>query len=223
MKKIISKKILDHHNKLFKEFHVSEKSLGYRTGQSIRFQVLSEIANLKNATVLDVGCGFGDLCRFLEKKKLNVKYYGVDINQDFIDVAKKRNPHGKFELRDIEKNPFNRKFDYVFGAGIFTLASFKNAKPIIKEQFRICKKGVAIDFVSTYVTYKDDFLFYTDPEKMFKFAKTLTKRVTLRHDYKPYEYCMYLHKNDKISNTNHFQEHFKSMPEPIQKDNWLKK
>jgi ubiquinone/menaquinone biosynthesis C-methylase UbiE len=223
VKKTTSKKILGHHDKLFKKFNISEKSLGYRTGQSIRFQVLSEIGDLKNASVLDVGCGFGDLCRFLEKKKLNVKYHGVDINQEFIEVAKKRNPHGKFELRDIEKNPFTKKFDYVFGAGIFTLASFKNAIPIIKEQFRICKKGVAIDFLSTYVTYKDDFLFYTDPDKMFKFAKTLTKRVTLRHDYKPYEYCMYLHKNDKISKTNHFQEHFKSMHDSIQKDKWLKK
>ena len=99
MKNIISNKILEHHNKLFKEFNVSEKSLGYRTGQSIRFQVLTEIGDLRNATILDVGCGFGDLCRFLEKKKLNVKYHGVDINQDFIDVAKKRNPNGKFEVR----------------------------------------------------------------------------------------------------------------------------
>ena len=223
MKNIISNKILEHHNKLFKEFNVSEKSLGYRTGQSIRFQVLTEIGDLRNATILDVGCGFGDLCRFLEKKKLNVKYHGVDINQDFIDVAKKRNPNGKFEVRDIEKNPFTKKFDYVFGAGIFTLASFKNVKPIIKEQFRICKKGVAIDFLSTYVTYRDSPLFYINPEKMFKFAKTLTKRVTLRHDYKPYEYCIYLNKNDKISKTNHFQDHFKSMPESTQKDSWLKK
>jgi ubiquinone/menaquinone biosynthesis C-methylase UbiE len=218
VKKIISKKILGFHNKLFNEFSISEKSLGLGAGQSIRFQVLNEIGDLRNSTILDVGCGFGDLYRFLEKKKLNVKYHGVDINQNFIDIAKKRYPHGKFELRDIEKNPFTKKFDYVFGAGIFSLASFKNAKPIIEEQFRICKKGVAIDFVSTYVTYKDDYLFYTNPEKMFKFAKTLTKRVTLRHDYKPYEYCIYLYKNDKISNANHFQGHFKSMPKSMQKD-----
>lgn len=223
MKKRISNRILGHHNKLLKKFNANRKALGYRSGQSIRFQVLSEIGNINNSTVLDVGCGFGDFCGFFEKKKLNVKYYGVDINQDFINIAKNRYPNGNFELRDIEKNPFKKKFDWVFGAGIFTLASLKNVEPIIKEQFRICKKGIAIDFLGTYVTYKDSFLFYTPPEKMFKFAKTLTNRVTLRHDYKPYEFCMYLYKDDRKNKSNHFLGHFDSMPEEIQKDLWIKK
>ena len=62
----------------------------------------------------------------------------------------------------------------------------------------ISKKGVAMDFLSTYVDYKTKGTFHTSPEHIFKIAKKLSKRVAIRHDYLPFEFCVYLYKQDQI-------------------------
>jgi ubiquinone/menaquinone biosynthesis C-methylase UbiE len=221
MKKRITKRILTHHKKLYEQFHSSPKALGILKGQSIRFQVACEIGIKNDSSVLDIGCGFGDFCGFLRFKKIKVKYHGVDINDDFIEIAKKKYPYGKFEVRDIESNPITKKYDWVIGIGISTLSSSENIKPILREMFKICKKGIVIDFLSSYVDYKEKNLFYTSPEQIFKYAKTLSKRITLRHDYKPFEFCLYIFKEDKKTAKNYFQYYFNSLPKSIQNDSWL--
>ncbi|MFZ1077872.1 MAG: hypothetical protein WAN47_10635, partial [Nitrosotalea sp.] len=73
-----------------------------------------------------------------------------------------------------------------------------------------------------YVDYKDKDIFYTSPEIIFKFAKSLTRRVVLRHDYMPFEFCLYIYKNDVKNKRNVFDEYYRSLPKTIQNDSWLK-
>ena len=54
-------------------------------------EVSSELAlqtNLKNKKVLDIGCGLGGPCRMLSAR-YNCETYGIDLNSDFIETAKK--------------------------------------------------------------------------------------------------------------------------------------
>lgn len=200
MKKKTSDIIIEHHNELFRKFGESPVALGEAKDRTnLRFKVLSEIGNLNNSNILDVGCGFGYFLSFLKKKKRNVKYVGVDINSDFIEIAKRRNPNYIFKVADIEKTKIKSQFDWVFAIGIASKAdSYNYIENLLKEMFRISKKGVVMNFITSYVDYKVKGTFYTSPERVFKIAKKLTKRVLLRHDYLPFEFCLYLYKNDKI-------------------------
>jgi ubiquinone/menaquinone biosynthesis C-methylase UbiE len=208
MKKEMSRSITEHYLELYKKFGESPKALGWIKGnQDIRFDVISQIGELKNSSILDVGCGFGDFYGYLKSKKIKFEYHGVDINKKFLEIAKKRNPNGKFELRDIQKKKITKKFDWVIATGITNHATnYQHLKEMLKEMFRICKKGVIMDFISNYVDYEDKEIFYTSPEKIFQAAKDLTRRVTLRHDYMPFEFCLYLYKNDKKTSKNVFSE-----------------
>ena len=78
-------------------------------------------------------------------------------------------------------------------------------KNMMKKMHYICKKGVATDFMSDYVDFKDENLYYTHPEDIFKFCKDLSKRVVLRHDYLPFEFCIYVYKNDKMDGSEYSQ------------------
>jgi len=49
-----------------------------------------------------------------------------------------------------------------------------------------------VDMMSSYVDYQDPALYYYSPEEIFRFSKTLTRRVMLRHDYRPFEFCIQL-------------------------------
>jgi len=222
MKKTMSNYILHQHNTLLEKYGESPKSLGIQHGQTIKYHIASQIGISKNSTVLDVGCGFGDFFGFLKYRKIKVKYLGIDLNKNLVRIARKRYPDASFEVGDIGKKQFS-KFDWVIGIGITNYASGNFNKTLVKEMFRICKKGVFIDFLTTYVDYKDKENHYKSPEKMFKFAKSLTRRVSLRHDYQPFYFCLYLYKDDTKNKKNYFRQYYQSLPKVLQEDLWLEK
>lgn len=223
MKKTASNYILRQHNTLLEKYGESPKSLGILHGQTIKYHIASQIGILKNSTVLDVGCGFGDFYGFLKYRKIKVNYQGVDLNENFVRIARKRYPEASFEVRDISKKPFSKKFDWVIGIGITNYTSDNLNKTLVEEMFRICKKGVFIDFLTTYVDYRDKENHYKSPEKMFKFAKSLTRRISLRHDYQPFYFCLYLYKDDKKNKKNYFRQYYQSLPKVLREDLWMAK
>jgi SAM-dependent methyltransferase len=56
------------------------------------YEVLNKLINPAKG-VLDVGCGYGRLCRAFKPEN----YIGVDVNPKAIDKAKERNPEYRFE------------------------------------------------------------------------------------------------------------------------------
>lgn len=60
----------------------------------------------KDIRVLDIGCGPGGAYNALRMNH-NVDYYGVDIREDFIDVARKRYPDARFEVQDVTHPDFD--------------------------------------------------------------------------------------------------------------------
>lgn len=206
MKKYVHNAILEHYTELYYQYGVHPASIGWPKGrQDIRFQVMSEIGNLNNSKILDVGCGFGDFLSFLKSRKIRTKYVGVDINPIFIKIAKQRHPRTSFQVRDIEKNRFKEKFDWVVAIGTTNMAgSHEYITNLLKEMLRISRRGIAMDFMSTYVDFKRPKSFHASPEKVFQIAKKLSKRVVIRHDYLPFEFCVYIYKHNKLSKNHTF-------------------
>ncbi|MEM3143587.1 MAG: class I SAM-dependent methyltransferase [Candidatus Nitrosotenuis sp.] len=206
MKKAIHDAILEHYTELYYKHGVHPAAIGWPKGrQNIRFQVMTEIGNMKNSKILDVGCGFGDLLSFFKFKKIRVNYTGVDINPIFVKIAKQRHPKAIFQVRDIEKERFRDKFDWVFAVGTTNMAgSHEYITNLLTEMLRIAKKGVAMDFMSTYVDFKRPKSFHASPERVFQIGKKLSKRVVVRHDYLPFEFCIYIYKNDILMENQTF-------------------
>lgn len=172
--------------------------------QQCRFNILKEIGNLNGCSVLDLGCGLADFNGFLIDNDISVDYTGIDIFPEFISAAQKKYPESLFLCADIlEKNILNKeKFDYVICSQVFNKKlkytdNITYVKRIIKKIFSLSKKGIAIDFISNYVDYMEDELFYYSPEEIFSYAKTLSKRVSLRHDYPLFEFCLYIYPDFK--------------------------
>ena len=170
--------------------------------QTIRYRVLSEVADLGGQNVLDVGCGFGgflDYCRHYDQP---LTYTGIDIVPALLDEARNKHPRAKFHEMDILEAPDDVKFDYVVSSQAFN-NRFKYSdnwavmQEVIAKCYRLARKGVAIDMMSTYVDFREKHLYYFDPGKVLEFAKKLTKRVTIRHDYPLFEFCVYLYSDFK--------------------------
>lgn len=90
-----------------------------KDSQENNFNLVSE--HIKSGdSVLDYGCGLGDLISHLEKKKIQISdYLGADINQKYIEDAKKHYSDFNFKLiTDIDQ--LSGKWDKVCAVGVFT-------------------------------------------------------------------------------------------------------
>jgi len=197
------KKTVDFYNKLFKKYGFDPKSLGWGTRkgkQSVQFEALCQIGDLSNTTILDVGCGFGDLYDYLKFRGTKTRYFGVDINPQFIKIGKSIHKGINLEVRDIQTKKFTKKFDWVLFSGISSAGcTYPYIEKMMKEMYRVCKKGIALNFIGGVVDFKSKALFYSDPERIYSITRKISNRVIIRHDYAPYQYVLYLYKDLRIT------------------------
>lgn len=90
-----------------------------------RYEIAFEkMGNLRNKTILDVGCGSGV---YTVQCALNgaTKAKGIDFSQAMIKLAEKRaedygvNPRCQFELQDFLKMENKEQFDFTLAMGVF--------------------------------------------------------------------------------------------------------
>ncbi len=175
---------------------------GSRTSQVKRFEVLCDILPLsKPFTVLDVGCGLGDLQELMAKWfKQPFTYTGVDISPKMIELAREKYPGVNFKVHDMAK-PLWTLFDYVLLSGTLNkriadkAEQYEWALNVLKECWDHSEKGMAFNMLSTYAdhTAPDDFQY--QPSKILEFCMGLSRWVKLDHTYMPHDFTVFLWRN----------------------------
>lgn len=195
-----------HYDRLFREHGDTPGAAQWsdETTQDRRLRVLCEVADLKNATILDFGCGTGRLYQLLAAEGFTGSYTGYDVAPELIDAAQKKFPAARFECRDVFAEGVGGEFDYALISGVFNnrhSGSNDYIHEILRILFSKVRQGIAFNALSTYVDYFDEHLNYLDPAAIFDFCKTeLSPCAVLRHDYLlkegviPYEFSVYVYK-----------------------------
>lgn len=168
--------------------------------RATRFGILSSLGNMQGASVLDIGCGLADFYAYILENGIEANYTGYDITEDFIQIAQERFPNGHFEVRDIQTQGIPTRFDYIVSSQTFNNRfmhddNMQVMQDVLRIAYEACDKGLAVDMMTSYVDFKEDHLFYYQPEDIFRYAKSLTKRVMLRHDYPTFEFAIFLFKD----------------------------
>ncbi len=91
-----------------------------------------------DASVLEVGCGGGDLLALLPNRDVT----GVDLSPAQIDAARRRLPHGRFEVQAGENLSLDRTFDVVILSETINFAAdvqriIENLHAVAKPQTRL--------------------------------------------------------------------------------------
>jgi SAM-dependent methyltransferase len=196
--------ISTHYRRLLSEYGDTPQAVQYssRKTQDRRFQILSEIGNLQNTSILDFGCGTGHLGEFLNKQGINCEYHGTDLVEDFMAICRTKFPKGYFE--EISILPI-KNFDYIFIGGVFNNLTENNVnfyQEILRKLFSMCRIGLSFNMMSAYVEFRDPGLFYEYPENVFGFIKNeITPFVNIRNDYEikpgivPYDFTVYAYRD----------------------------
>jgi SAM-dependent methyltransferase len=169
------------------------------------YHTLTSKVPLDGASLLDVGCGQGDLISFLYQSKKNVKsYHGIDVSEKMIErAAEKYGPdlftHGNF--LDPERS---FEVDVILAAGPYNYrvhsdnkVQFEYLKAAITKMYSSSRRACALTLLSShgYEIAKDwtDLVCY-EPWEVMQFCMTLTSSVVVDHASIPAEFTVMLYK-----------------------------
>jgi len=163
-----------------------------------RFRQFWAEIDFNDKSVLDIGCGFGEMAKFLKKRYRGVLYTGVDIVPDFIEEAKKLNPGYRFLVSDYFSNPIDEKFDVVLASGVLNSNVSSNMgyrKKAIKIMFEHAKKVFAFNMLGSHPqpkNTKESNIWYADSLLVLNYCVSLTRRVILRAHYNPRDFTVFM-------------------------------
>lgn len=152
--------------------------------QYSRFQELLKIAgtlkNLSGNSVLDIGCGRGDLYGYFIKKNVLVRYTGVDIMPQFIDEAKMLYRKAEFIQSPFLEWNTAKRYDYVFASGLISTRISDNEKYMkqsISKMWELTKQGLVFNFLTVFRNDKLQHWYYYDPGKVLNWCVSHLKGV----------------------------------------------
>lgn len=196
--------VAEFYNTRFEEFGLSIKSTGWGSieSQRLRFQVLFRGISPKGKTILDVGCGLGDLLPFLqEATNGDFTYIGIDVADKLVNAAEELygGRNRKFLVGDVfsadSASKLSADISVLSGALTFNAPEIeKYALDTMGKMYAISKEVACLNFLSSYVDYELEKNKHYSPELVFAEAKRISKRVNLYHDYPLYEFTVQLFK-----------------------------
>ncbi|MBX4190570.1 methyltransferase domain-containing protein [Candidatus Saccharibacteria bacterium] len=172
----------------FRKHGASPKAMhwaNYRVS-AVRYSELVRDVPVNGKTILDAGCGMGDLIPFLYAKSPDFKYLGMDINEQFIKVAKKRYEGHDFEVGDAFNDDVGR-FDVVVSCGVLN-GNVENwmekRKKAITSLFEKANEVLAFNMSGSVNPIPNtEITAFADLKEIFEFCSSLTPRVILRSQY----------------------------------------
>ncbi|HZV47181.1 MAG TPA: class I SAM-dependent methyltransferase [Thermodesulfovibrionales bacterium] len=179
--------LLNFYNRHLRDFGDTPQAVRWTPeGQIRRYEtLLTATGDLSGKTILDFGCGKGDLYGFLRDKGVAVSYCGIDVNDNLIELAQHKYPQAEFIALDIDEDTFHRRFDVIIAIGVFNLRIAgieESMKGLLKKLFPLCRESLHINFLTYYVPRRSVELFYVRPEEILEFAITeISRTVTVRH------------------------------------------
>lgn len=107
----MSEQIKKEWNEVVKNYGEQNNPFDYESRLFIDDAIIKEIGELKNKTILDVGCGNGDLV--FKLYDLGATASGIDISDEVVKIAQDKYPALDFAVYDITKGPLEEKFDVI--------------------------------------------------------------------------------------------------------------
>lgn len=199
------KKIDNYYTNKIKQYGITSQGVDWNSKESqfLRFEQLSKIIlDKRNFSILDFGCGYGALIKFLNNYYLDYLYIGYDISEEMIKNAKKVNASENLKFTNNKQQL--SVSDYLIASGIFNVKldtltqDWENYIFSTLEDFNnLSIKGFSFNMLTSYSDRecRKDYLYYADPCYFFDYCKKkFSKNIALLHDYNLYEFTILVRK-----------------------------
>lgn len=173
-------------------------ALGWMSAESqkARYEVMASIGDLNNHSVMDLGCGHGDLRPYLGELYPRMRYLGVERIPALLNIAIDRYSklpdtlffEGDFSAADLPVT------DYVFACGSL---SYRNSDPLyvfrmIEKLFNNCRLAFGFNLLSNTSDPEGIITSYNQAYIM-DYCSKLTKKVSLIQGYWKDDFTVFMH------------------------------
>lgn len=88
----------------------------------------------EKAKILEIGCGPGNITKYLLSQRPDYDIFGIDIAPNMIDLAKKNNPDANFAIMDVRQlDEINSKFDGIICGFCLPFLSQQDSQKLIAD------------------------------------------------------------------------------------------
>jgi len=166
--------------------------------QAIRFKYLVLDLDLNDKTILDAGCGLGDILPFIYAKADRFDYLGMDTNADFIAAAKKRYTGHNFKVGDPFFGRVHGQFDVVLSSGVMNQNVpnwLEIRKQMIKRLFDLASETMAFNMAGSFSHIPaDSKIAYANAQEIYDYCNSLTSQVSIRIGYSNYDFTVVMNR-----------------------------
>jgi len=183
----------------------SVRRLGWRgeDSQHKRFAAIAAAADFSGRTVLDVGCGCGDLKRFLDRRFTGFSYIGVDLMPGFIQQAQMNYagvPETWFFERDASAVPLP-DVDIVVASGVL---GYRSADPtfhfnLIRKMYRSAREALIFNMLDAAIFPAHPLLVGRDIEEVMAECRALAPHAELIRGYLEDDFTVSMRRSGKSS------------------------
>lgn len=189
--------VVERYAKRLEQYGVDLRTLNVGKHYAVQHAVHATVGDLRDKTLLDIGCGLAHYYEYLLSRGIRTRYIGYDIVAPFIEIDRERFPEATFDTRDVTNEPILHEPDYVVMCQVFNnryVDSDNTAvvQSVIRKAFDAARIGVSVDMLSTCVNFQEPQTAYFDPLEMFAFGKSVAPFVRLAHDYAPHHFTLFL-------------------------------
>ena len=96
----------------------------------------------QGAKLLEIGCGPGNITKYLLSKRPDFDIFGIDMAPNMIELAKKNNPSADFAVMDSrEISSLNTKYDGIISGFCLPYLSDAEAKDFIAQAYELLNEN----------------------------------------------------------------------------------
>lgn len=161
--------------------------------QEKRFEILTSFIEDENFSLVDAGCGFGDLYFYMQKKNINCRSYtGLDLSPSMVKITQEKTLCEVFE-KDICRDLLPEA-DYYLCSGAMNILSRFDTFLFIRNCYAASKKG----FVFNLLMGEDDSLVYNHfyPQELQNLFDDLGAKISIKKGYLPHDFTVFMKKED---------------------------
>ncbi len=194
--------VMHYHRHRITEFQQGTvEALGWRSthSQLARYKVLAKVGDLNGASILDVGCGHGDLKVFLDQHFSDFEYIGVDQMPEFITEARVR--HGHCSRTTFYQTDFSTaelpQIDYVIACGALGYRCKNECfyRDMISKLYDSAKVAFAFNMLDKKTFPLHDLLVGHDRDEVLAYCRTLSSQVQWFGDYLQDDFTVFMYRN----------------------------
>jgi SAM-dependent methyltransferase len=167
--------------------------------QTLRFgQLLKVTGQDRDCSVLDYGCGYGAMARYMRDSGHSGLYFGYDISDKMLESA--REQHAELINCEFSATVSSIEVDYSIASGIFNVKQQSSDEDwlqyvldTIDEMASLSRKGFSFNMLTSYsdAHKKRPDLFYGDPAFFIDYCiKNYSRHVAMLHNYGLYEFTI---------------------------------